>query len=113
MKHTGKGFFLFFDWIDDLDRLDGADAWEIVKALRVYHQCGIDPVELVDGPLQATVSLMFSQIKRQERISEARQAAGRSGGTAKAARDERLLNFAKANDSKTTFCYSNAKALQI
>lgn len=112
MKHTGKGFFLFFDWIDDLDRLDGADAWEIVKAIRVYHQFGIDPVELVDGPLQATVSLMFSQIKRQEQISKARQAAGRSGGTAKAARDERLLNFAKANDSKTAFCYSNAKATE-
>lgn len=112
MARNEKGFFLFYDWIDDLNELDGADAWEVVKAISIYHREGTNPVELVDGPLRAIVSMMFNQIKRAEQISEARQAAGRTGGTAKAARDERLLNFAIANDSKTAFCYSNAKATE-
>lgn len=75
MARNEKGFFLFYDWIDDLNELDGADAWEIVKAISIYHREGMNPVELVDGPLRAIVSMMFNQIKRAEQISEARREA--------------------------------------
>lgn len=75
MKHTGKGFFLFFDWIDDLDQLRGAEAWKVVKALCEYHRSGSDPTELVGGASRAVVSLMFRQIKRAEEISKVRRAA--------------------------------------
>lgn len=87
-REKKKGFCLFFDWVDDLDNLEGADAWAVVKALCGYYREGTNPVEAVAGPLRVIVSIMFHQIKRGERVSEARSEAGRKGGfaTAKASK---------------------------
>ena len=67
-----KGFCLFYDWVDDLDHLRGADAWKIIKALCDYYRYGINPVEQVSGALKTTVSIMFHQIQRKEAISAQR-----------------------------------------
>lgn len=75
MRENEKGFFLFFDWIDDLDHSDAADAWAVVKALCGYYREGINPVEAIDGPMRVVVSIMFHQIKRREAISEVRRNA--------------------------------------
>lgn len=75
MKKNEKGFYLFFDWIDDLENLGSDDAWKIVKAICEYHRHGTNPVDALDGPLRVVCSLMFHQIKRGEQISEARRAA--------------------------------------
>ena len=84
MRENEKGFFLFFDWIDDLDHSDPADAWAVVKALCGYYREGINPVEAIDGPMRVVVSIMFHQIKRAEKISEVRREAGQKGGFATA-----------------------------
>lgn len=88
MKTNNKGFYLFFDWIDDLDTLGSDGAWKIVKAICEYYRTGANPVEALDGPLRTVAAIMFRQIKRGEQISEVRRAAGQRGG------------FAKANNSK-------------
>lgn len=75
MKESEKAFYLFYDWIDDLDHLDGADAWRIVKAISEYHRNGTCPLDLVDGPLRSIVSILFHQIKRKEAVSEIRRQA--------------------------------------
>lgn len=77
MKNKEKGFWLFYDWIDDLDHLNGDDAWKIVKALCEYHRSGKDPVEVLEYSLRAITSIMLHQIKRGEEISEHRSRAGR------------------------------------
>lgn len=92
MRDNEKAFFLFYDWIDDLDSLDGADAWKVIKAISEYHRHGTNPLDLVDGTLRVIVSIMFHQIKRKESISEQRAQAGRKGGFSR-------VNFAKANNS--------------
>ena len=84
MKDNEKAFYLFYDWIDDLDQLDGADAWKVVKAISDYHRHGSNPIDNVDGTLRVVVSIMFHQIKRGEEISELRRRAGQQGGFATA-----------------------------
>lgn len=84
MRDSEKVFYLFFDWIDDLDHLDGADAWKIVKAIAEYYRNGTNPLDNVDGPLRVIVSIMFHQIKRKEQISEMRSEFGKRGGFATA-----------------------------
>lgn len=79
---------MFYDWVDDLDHLDGKDAWKILKALAEYHRHGTDPLTDLTGPLRSVCSIMLHQIKRAESISESRRRSGRAGG------------FAKANGSK-------------
>ena len=88
MKTNNKGFYLFFDWIDDLDTLGSDDAWKIVKAICEYYRTGANPVEALAGPLRTVAAIIFRQIKRGEQISEVRRAAGQRGG------------FATANNSK-------------
>lgn len=85
-----KGFCLFFDWIDDLDHLDGADAWAVVKALCGYFREGTNPVDAVDGSLRVVVSIMFHQIKRAETISEQRAQNARDTNEKKKAKGEFL-----------------------
>ena len=75
MKNSEKGFCVFYDWVDDLDHLDGKDAWKILKALSAYHQHGTDPLTDLSGPLRSVCSIMLHQIKRHE----AKAVAGRKG----------------------------------
>jgi len=75
MKDNEKAFYLFYDWIDDLDSLEGADAWRIVKAIAEYHRNGTNPLDGLDGMLKVVVSIMYRQIKRGEEISELRRQA--------------------------------------
>lgn len=75
MKEREKSFGVFFDWIDDLDHLEGADAWKVIKAIAEYHRRGANPLELVDGQLKVVVSIMFHQIKRREELSKIRRQA--------------------------------------
>ncbi len=100
-KDENKGFCLFFDWVEDLNYLDGADAWAVVRALYAYYTEGLDPVEQVARHLKATVALMFHQIRRQEAVSEAKAESGRRGGNAKAKVSNAMANgsSAMANDS--------------
>lgn len=89
MKMNERGFFIFYDWIDDLDYLDGESAWKIIKSLCEFCRRGIDPIEeLEDGKLRGMISLMLHQIQRSREISDIRADAGQKGG------------FAKANNSK-------------
>lgn len=83
MAKNEKGFCVFYDWVDDLDYLDPADAWVIVKAIKRYYQDGTSPVESVEGHLKAVASMIYNQIKRSESISNARAEAGRNGAAAK------------------------------
>lgn len=73
-----KGFWLFYDWIDDLEYLDGADAWKIIKAICEYYRDGVNPIDNVDERLKVIASIIFRQIKRGEGISEQRSKAGKS-----------------------------------
>lgn len=75
MKDKNKGFWLFYDWIDDLDHLDGESAWKVIRAIAEYHRQGQNPIDNVDGSLKAIVSIMFHQIKRKESVSEIRRQA--------------------------------------
>lgn len=75
MKTNNKGFCVFYDWVDDLDHLDGESAWKIIKAICEYHRHGVNPVEALDGPLRTVAAIMFHQIKR----TEIKAAAGRKG----------------------------------
>ena len=79
-----KGFFVFFDWVDDLNYLGGEKAWEMVTAICNYYRDGKNPVENVEQSLKPLASLMFHQIKRGESISAVREEAGRKGGFATA-----------------------------
>ncbi|MBQ8289354.1 MAG: hypothetical protein IJY01_00580 [Clostridia bacterium] len=88
MSKKDKGFFLFFDWIDRLKDLPSDEAIKIIYALCEYNRNGTDPTEKFTGALKIVVSLMFDQIKRAEKVSEARAEAGQKGG------------FATANSSK-------------
>ena len=78
MTEKKKGFYLFFDWLDDLDNLDGADAWKIVKAIGRYQQNGDNPLKNLEKPLRATASMMLHQIQRREAISAVRAKAVKS-----------------------------------
>ncbi len=81
MKENETVFYLYYDWIDDLDEnLSGAEAWEVVKALCAYHRSGANPVELVEGAPRIAVALMFHQIKRREEKQEKRAEAAKSKG---------------------------------
>ncbi|MBQ2735510.1 MAG: hypothetical protein IJF33_06725 [Clostridia bacterium] len=106
MRENEKVFYLYYDWIDDLDELaDGAVAWEIVKAICDYHRNGENPVEKMSGDSRVIVSLMFKQIKRREAVSEIRREVGRRGGLANAISKGNgagvLPIFAIANVSKS------------
>ena len=81
MKENETVFYLYYDWIDDLDaNLSGAEAWEVIKALCTYHRSGVNPVELVEGAPRIAVALMFHQIKRREEKQEKRAEAAKSKG---------------------------------
>lgn len=99
-QEENKGFCLFFDWIEDLDYHDGADAWKVIKALCNYYKDGISPIDAVEQKLKPTVSMMFHQIQRQQSISKVRAIAGQKGGfaTAKNGKDE-----AKPNQNPPTY----------
>lgn len=103
MRENDKGFFLFFDWIDDLDHSDAADAWAVVKALCGYYREGINPVEAIDGPMRVVVSIMFHQIKRAERISAQRAQNARDTNEKKKAKEEilRTQSERRANAERT------------
>lgn len=103
-QEENKGFCLFFDWIEDLDYHDGADAWKVIKALCNYYKDGISPIDAVEQKLKPTVSMMFHQIQRQQSISKARAIAGQKGGfaTAKNSKDE-----AMAHQSPPTYTNTN------
>lgn len=73
MRRTDKGFCFFYDWLDDLDHLDGADAWRVTRAIGGYYRNGQNPIEAVDEPLRALVSVIYHQIERMEEISAIRQ----------------------------------------
>lgn len=108
MAKNEKGFCIFYDWVDDLDYLDPADAWVIVKAIKRYYQDGTSPVESVEGHLKAVASMIYNQIKRSESISNARAEAGRNGAAAKGETKpdvcQDLPKQKSANDSKNDFC---------
>lgn len=93
-----KGFWLFYDWIDDLEYLDGADAWKIIKAICEYYRDGVNPIDNVDERLKVIASIIFRQIKRGEEISEQRSEAGKNGVFAKV-----CLNKSKQNLKNDTF----------
>ncbi len=98
MRDSEKAFYLFFDWIEDIDSLDGADAWKVVKAIAEYHQHGTNPLDNVDGPLKAVVSIMFHQIKRKEAVSAQRAENARSTNEKKKAKAE----FLRTQSERTT-----------
>jgi hypothetical protein len=108
MAKNEKGFCVFYDWVDDLDYLDPADAWVIVKAIKRYYQDGTSPVESVEGHLKAVASMIYNQIKRSESISNARAEAGRNGAAAKGETKpdvcQDLPKQKLANDSKNDIC---------
>lgn len=107
MAKNEKGFCVFYDWVDDLDYLDPADAWVIVKAIKRYYQDGTSPVESVEGHLKAVASMIYNQIKRSESISNERAEAGRRGGKKAESKNEiclDLLEQKEANDSKNEIC---------
>lgn len=108
MAKNEKGFCIFYDWVDDLDYLDPADAWVIVKAIKRYYQDGTSPVESVEGHLKAVASMIYNQIKRSESISNARAEAGRNGAAAKGETKpdvcQDLPKQKLANDSKNNVC---------
>ena len=95
-REKKKGFCLFFDWVDDLDNLEGADAWAVVKALCGYYREGTNPVEAVAGPLRVAVSIMFHQIKRGEKISEVRRVAALQRN------NDNSVNFAEQKSAKVS-----------
>ena len=61
-NEENKGFCMFYDWVEDLNYLDGADAWSIVRALTAYYLEGVNPIDRVEKHLRATVAMMFHQI---------------------------------------------------
>ena len=102
MIKNPKGFYLFYDWIEDLDQLgDGDGAWQIVKALSEYFKNGKNPVEAVTGPLRGMVAVMFHQIRRAEDVSQKRSVAGRKGVEVKNGKKQidNQVNFASAKVS--------------
>lgn len=78
MAKSNKGFCLFYDWMETLDYLDPADAYAVIRAISRYNETGANPVNLVETHLKATVNLMFQQIKRAEKVSEARAEAAKA-----------------------------------
>ncbi len=71
MSKNEKGFYLFFDWIEELEELQNPeDAWSIVLALRNYALNGTDPTQSFSGAYRAFVGNIYNQIKRAERNSE-------------------------------------------
>lgn len=96
-----KGFCLFFDWVEDLDYLDGADAWIVVKALCDYYKNKINPIDNVPKELKPMVSMMFHQIQRQEDIKVKRQEAGRSGGFATAKNSKGVAMLQQKSPTET------------
>ncbi len=87
-----KGFCLFFDWIEDLNFLESAEAWKIIVALSEYFQNGTNPLELFEGQTRVILSMMMHQIKR----SEAKAESGRKGAN--------VTNKKKLADSMPTEC---------
>lgn len=75
MAKSSKGFCMFYDWVDDLDLLEGDDAWKVVKAIRDYYVDGREPVEHVEKHLKPVVSMIRNQIRR----AEEKAAAGKKG----------------------------------
>ena len=102
MKDSEKAFYLFYDWIDDLDHLDGADAWRIVKAISEYHRNGTCPLDLVDGPLRSIVSILFHQIKRKEAISAQRANAGKQSAFVRFCSNKAEQRFNNVQQKSTT-----------
>ncbi len=105
---------MFFDWVDDLDQCNDADAWKIVKAIKEYYVTGENPVDLVKKPLKATMAMIYHQIQRGEDIRKKRSDAGQQGGNAKANKNfaQANENFAKANSSKQKFSQANENLLK-
>lgn len=81
-----KGFCMFYDWIEDLDYCDPADAWEIVKAIGSYFTTGENPTEKVTENCRGMVSMMMHQIKR----SEVKSAAGKKGAAVTNGRSKKV-----------------------
>lgn len=75
MAKKYPGLYLYFDWIEALEKIPAKKAMNIIKNLRDYTRDGIEPpaTEGHEGSLQ---DLFVAQIKR----SEANAEHGRQGG---------------------------------
>lgn len=71
MSKNEKGFYLFFDWIEEMEELKSPeDAWRIVLALRDYALNGTDPTQFFSGAYKAFIRNIYNQIKRAELKAE-------------------------------------------
>ena len=96
---SNKGFCMFYDWVDNLDILDGADAWVIVKAINAYCRDGVDPMETLKDEkayIRAVAAMMLSQIRRREEVSAKRAKAGQAGNEEKKRRRDTEVKMEEA-----------------
>ena len=94
---------MFYDWVDDLDYVEPAQAWEIVKALNDYYRNGTNPIENVSKACRGIMSMMMHQIKRAEENAMAKSKAGkRSAATKFVKTDENVDSGEEVPDSVET-----------
>ncbi len=76
-KKVDKGFFIFYDWVKNLQYMEDADAWKTVCAYGEYcKNRNEDVLNKVDAHLRSSLSMMIDQAKRYRESVEQCSAAG-------------------------------------
>ena len=69
MSQKYPGLYLYFDWVDALERLSPETAMTIIVNLRRFAESSIEPEE-IPGPEVLIQNMMLAQLKRSKQTAE-------------------------------------------
>ena len=69
MSQKYPGLYLYFDWVDALEKLSPETAMKIIVNLRRFAESSIEPEE-IQGPEVLIQNMMLAQLKRSKQTAE-------------------------------------------
>ena len=69
MSQKYPGLYLYFDWVDALEKLSPETAMTIIVNLRRFAESSIEPEE-IPGPEVLIQNMMLAQLKRSKQTAE-------------------------------------------
>ena len=69
MSQKYPGLYLYFDWVDALEKLSPETAMKIIVNLRRFAESSIEPEE-IPGPEVLIQNMMLAQLKRSKQTAE-------------------------------------------
>ena len=69
MSQKYPGLYLYFDWVDALEKLSPEIAMKIIVNLRRFAESSIEPEE-IPGPEVLIQNMMLAQLKRSKQTAE-------------------------------------------